>query len=99
MAHLDYTKEFESGRLTALFGALGRLATDWLKARAAHHSEVNQQWQNRQAFKNLLGKEDWVYRDMGISKADVEWAAKLPLQINAAQELQKVREASSRRLK
>lgn len=94
MAHLDYTSEFENGRLSGLFAALGRLAADWFNARIAHHKAINEQWRNRQAFKALLGKEEWVYRDMGISKADVEWAAQLPLHINAAQELEKARQAS-----
>jgi uncharacterized protein YjiS (DUF1127 family) len=46
---------------------------------------------DRAAFIQLLGKEDWVYEDMGISRADAEWAAHLPMQINAARELERLR--------
>lgn len=55
------------------------------------HAELRQQKLNRQAFLNLVGKEDWVYDDLGLSAADVEWAARLPLDRNAAQELEKRR--------
>lgn len=46
---------------------------------------------DRAAFMQLLGKEDWVYRDMGITRADAEWAAGLPKQVNAAKELEMLR--------
>jgi hypothetical protein len=63
---------------------LGRRATDaigtWNRRRA-----------DRAAFMNLLEKEEWVYRDMGIHRGDVEWAARLPLHINASRELEKLR--------
>lgn len=46
---------------------------------------------DRAAFMALLGKEDWVYGDLGISRADVEWAARLPLHVNATRELERLR--------
>ena len=67
-------------------------ATAWLNDRRALAAQRRQDQLNRQAFKALLGKEDWVYQDMGVSKADVEWAAKLPPHINAARELDRIRD-------
>jgi len=57
-----------------------RAFADWRKRR-----------RDRAAFLQLLGKEDWVYEDLGISRADAEWAAGLPMQINAARELENLR--------
>lgn len=52
------------------------------------------QRRDRTAFMTLLGKEEWVYRDLGVSRGDVEWAARLPKNVNAARELEKIRAAS-----
>jgi len=75
---------------------LARRLTDaaarWLDARRALAAERRRQRLNRQAFRALLGKEDWVYRDMGTTKADVEWAAGLPLEANASRELERLRD-------
>ncbi len=49
---------------------------------------------NRAAFRALLGKEDWVFRDMGIHRGDVEWASRLPMHVNASEELEKLRARS-----
>ncbi len=65
-----------------------------LRARAKRREQI----QNRQAFLNLLGKDDWLYRDMGINPGDVEWASKLPLEVNAALELEKIRQQYRRSL-
>lgn len=50
---------------------------------------------DRQAFKNLLSKDDAILRDIGVTRAEVEQAAALPLSQNAAQELRRI--ALSRR--
>ncbi|WP_095588507.1 DUF1127 domain-containing protein [Actibacterium ureilyticum] len=54
-----------------------------LRARAQHR-------QNRAAFRNLLSKDDAILRDIGVTRADVERAAGLPLSQNAAQELRRM---------
>lgn len=46
---------------------------------------------NRAAFRNLLEQDDWVFEDIGISRADAEWAAGLPMHVNSAQEMEKLR--------
>lgn len=51
----------------------------------------NKRRRDRAAFLQLLDKQDWVYEDMGIHRGDVEWAARLPMHINAARELEKLR--------
>ena len=77
-------------------GALARRLADLasagfgrLRARAA---ESRRRRLDRQAFLTLLGKEDWLYRDVGVSRADIEWAARLPLHMNAARELDRLRD-------
>lgn len=84
---------------TATPGALARRLTAqalaWLVARRERAAEHRRQRLDRQAYRALLGKEDWVYRDMGVSRADVEWAAGLPLHVNAARELERVRARTS----
>ncbi len=64
-----------------------RAANDAAQAIATWHRRRR----DRAAFMQLLGKEDWVYRDMGITRADAEWAAGLPKQVNAAKELERLR--------
>lgn len=45
---------------------------------------------DRQAFQHMLALEDPILNDIGISRADVIWASKLPLSLNAALELEKI---------
>jgi uncharacterized protein YjiS (DUF1127 family) len=54
----------------------------------------NKRRRDRAAFLQLLGKEDWVYDDLGIHRGDVEWASRLPMHMNAAKELEKLRARS-----
>lgn len=42
---------------------------------------------DRQSFQQLLFAEDFVLEDIGVTRADVEWANKLPISQNAALEL------------
>jgi uncharacterized protein YjiS (DUF1127 family) len=41
-------------------------------------------WQARRAVRSLLRLDDHILHDAGTSRADVEWAASLPLSKNAA---------------
>ena len=41
-------------------------------------------WQARRAVRKLLSMDDFMLRDTGTSRGDVEWAAGLPLTVNAA---------------
>jgi uncharacterized protein YjiS (DUF1127 family) len=45
---------------------------------------------DRQAFQHLIALEDPILKDIGITRADVIWASKLPLSQNAATELEKI---------
>ena len=53
-----------------------------------------QTWQkrrtDRQAFQHMIALDDNLLRDIGITRADVIWANKLPLSQNAAAELEKI---------
>ena len=41
-------------------------------------------WQARNAVRGLLKLDDHMLKDMGTSHSDVQWAANLPLSVNAA---------------
>jgi len=45
---------------------------------------------DRQAFSHLHSLEDHILADIGVTRDDVNWAGKLPLEKNAACELQKI---------
>ena len=94
MAHLDYSQRFEEGRISAFLSAVLRLTQDWWQARNARQAQVAQQWEDRQSFNTLLGKEDWVLDDMGVHRGDVKHLSRQPLHINAARELDKIRSRS-----
>ncbi len=79
-----------SGVIGIAFDQLLGLVSKAIDAHRLHR----QQKLDRKAFMNLVGKEDWVYRDMGIHSGDVEWASRLPLHINAAKELERIRKAN-----
>lgn len=71
-------------------GILERLENAVLHV-AAGIREWHRRRLNRAAFRNLLTQEDWVFHDIGISRADAQWAAGLPLERNAAEELERLR--------
>lgn len=80
-------------------GIIGIAFDRFLKATASAidaYCTRRQQKIDRKAFMNLVGKEDWIYDDMGVHRGDVEWAATLPLNINAAKELEKIRGRNTR---
>lgn len=54
----------------------------WNSARLWDH------WLARRSVRRLAGYEDRVLRDMGIERADLEWATRLPIWRNATQELE-----------
>ncbi len=41
-------------------------------------------WQARRSVRKLLTMDEYMLRDAGTSRGDVEWAAGLPLTVNAA---------------
>ena len=43
---------------------------------------------DRAAVQHMLGLEDYMLRDIGLTRADIEWANRLPLSVNAATELE-----------
>lgn len=63
--------------------AFARMRTSWVDYQA--HRE------RRDAFKTLLRLDQKALKDIGLTRYDVLWASKLPLHVNAAEELQKIR--------
>ena len=45
---------------------------------------------DRDAFRHLLSLDDEMLADIGVNRADVEWASNLPLSFNASQELERL---------
>ncbi len=41
-------------------------------------------WQVRRLIRNMLDMEDVMLDDIGIERHEVEWAARLPLTVNAS---------------
>ena len=58
--------------------------------------QILRNWQARRKVSNLQDLDDRMLADIGVSRAEVEWAARLPLALNAAHELQSL---SARRRK
>ncbi|MFO1089120.1 MAG: DUF1127 domain-containing protein [Hyphomicrobiales bacterium] len=57
--------------------SLGELPEQWNLGRIVRH------WQARRAVRAMLAWEDHLLRDIGVERAEVEWAAHLPLTRNA----------------
>lgn len=61
-----------------------------------HFVAFQKQRESRDAFKHLLSLDDNLLRDIGVSRADVEWAASLPYSTNAASALNECAEQHKR---
>ncbi len=49
-----------------------------------------QQYQNRAAFQHMLKLPPCILKDIGVSRGDIIWANNLPIEENAAVELEKI---------
>jgi uncharacterized protein YjiS (DUF1127 family) len=54
------------------------------QSQAGYLARTIENWQARKSVRSLLKLEDHVLHDAGTLRGDVEWAAHLPLSINAA---------------
>jgi uncharacterized protein YjiS (DUF1127 family) len=45
---------------------------------------------DRQAFTHLLALDEYILRDIGVTRDDVIWATRLPPKVNASRELEKI---------
>jgi uncharacterized protein YjiS (DUF1127 family) len=45
-------------------------------------------WRARRAVNRLQDFDDYMLRDIGVTRLDVRWASGLPLSVNAAQALE-----------
>ena len=46
--------------------------------------------QDRDAFNAMLSLDDVLLKDSGVNRDNVHWASKLPLEVNAADELRRL---------
>lgn len=58
--------------------------------------ELYARFQNRRGVEAMLKLDDSILHDMGVTRADVRWASRLPLSYRAGEELSR---ASGRRLR
>ncbi|WP_205042102.1 DUF1127 domain-containing protein [Rhodoligotrophos defluvii] len=47
-------------------------------------------WRARQGLKDLLAADDWLLKDIGLTRNEVAWAMRLPLSVNAGEELNRI---------
>lgn len=47
-------------------------------------------WRTRRRFNRLLDLDDRMLDDIGVTRAEVEYASRLPLGVNAAMELRRL---------
>ena len=66
----------------------------WLEQRRLAQAERRAQREARAAFRTVALRDDRLLADMGLTREDVEWAALLPIDRNAALE---ARERARRR--
>ncbi len=52
---------------------------------------------NRQAFSHMLKLDNHILADIGLSRDDVIWASRLPIDVNAACELETIRKQARAR--
>ena len=65
----------------SLSGRLMRVVQRYFRLRKARRID-------RDAFRHLLKLDDSLLQDIGVTRADVEWAARLPLSQDASDALQ-----------
>ncbi len=81
-AHPDLSNNFKAGTVSQLarVSAYGHRALQWVERR-------REQRESRDAFAHLLKLDDSLLQDIGVTRANVERAARLPLAEDAAQVL------------
>ena len=65
--------------------------------RASPIRRVIRNWRARRAVARLDGYDDYLLRDIGLDRADVRWAAGLPLTVNSALALEERSTSRQRR--
>lgn len=61
----------------------------WAKIATSMNHRAKQR-ADRIAFKHMLALSPEILKDIGVSRGDIMWAANLPIEKNAAIELEKV---------
>lgn len=70
-----------SNPVTGLFGAVRAVVSQYEEFR-----------DRRDSFKALLLLDERMLEDIGMTRGDIRWAARLPLSVNASLELRRVAE-------
>ena len=47
-------------------------------------------WRARKSLRELMYSDDWLLKDIGLTRNEVAWAMSLPLSVNPAEELNKL---------
>lgn len=75
------TQRFADSGPSSMFSRFG---TIWAR--------IKEYRDRRDAFRVLLHLDERMLDDIGLSRADILWAARLPLKVNAALELRRISE-------
>jgi len=51
-------------------------------------------WRARRSLKELMSAEDWLLKDIGLTRSEIAWAMHLPLTVDPAEELNRVAKRS-----
>jgi uncharacterized protein YjiS (DUF1127 family) len=68
--------------------ALNRAIFDDRIGNRSLFSRLFHNWKARREVSELVGLDDFMLADIGVTRADVEWAAKLPLTTDATEALE-----------
>jgi len=96
MTSLEFEQAHQPRNDGSLIVSLARLLASAARVTISAIGRWHKQRRDRAAFQTLLGKDEWVYRDLGIHRGDVQWASRLPMNVNAALELEKLRDRNLR---
>lgn len=61
-----------------------------LKTIAANLRQRRKNRERRDAFNTMLHLDDRMLSDIGVTRDDVRWASRLPLSVNASEELRRL---------
>ena len=77
-----------------LVTALEDYLKSWVNRVNTVFTRAKQRRIDRQAFSHLLSLDDHILDDIGVSRSDVILVSRLPLDINASRELDKIARAN-----
>ena len=82
-----YSLETPNRSTASRLGSPFKAGFAWIASKLA---QARKHRENRAAFNHMLTLDDNLLNDVGVTRANVEWAAGLPISVNASQALEDV---------